>query len=171
MVNPLAYGGQTILSHPLFVETILPFLLVFTIVFAVLQKSKIFGENKRQIDAIVALIIGLIVISFAKATGFIVQLVPFLAVSLVVILVLMILLGSFHIGTDFRLHKSLYVILTIAVIIAVVWVALYISGAWLYIYDFLFVTGDSSMVVNIVFVGIIIAALVGAILVSKPTKP
>ena len=169
MANGFTYGGQTILSHPLFVETILPFLLVFTIIFAVLQKSKILGDNKRQIDALVALIIGLIVISFAKATGFIVQLVPFLAVSLVVILVLMILLGSFHIGGDFKLHKSLYIVLTVAIIISVVWAVLYITDAWVYIAGLLF-AGDSSLVVNIVFVIIIVAALVGAILFSKPAK-
>ena len=69
MAEPFVYGGQTILSHPIFVETILPFLLIFTIVFAVLQKAKILGEGKRQIDAIVALVVGLLFISFAQAVG------------------------------------------------------------------------------------------------------
>ena len=95
MAEGFTYGGQTILSHPLFIETILPFLLIFTIVFAVLQKSKIFGDGKKQIDAIVALVFGLLAIAFAQATGIIIQLIPFLAVSLVIILVFMILVGSF----------------------------------------------------------------------------
>ena len=58
----LPTGGPTLLSHPIFVETILPFLLVFTLVFAVLQKSKILGDNKKQIDAIVSLVVGLLLI-------------------------------------------------------------------------------------------------------------
>ena len=60
MANGFAFGGDTIISHPIFVGTILPFVLVFTIVFAVLQKSKIFGDDKKQIDSIVALVFGLI---------------------------------------------------------------------------------------------------------------
>jgi hypothetical protein len=41
------YGGPTLLSHPLFIEAILPFLLIFAVVFAVLQKSRILGEGKK----------------------------------------------------------------------------------------------------------------------------
>src|SRR3989338_6520443 len=123
MPEGFTYGGSTFLSHPIFVETILPFLLVFTIVFAVLQKSKIFGDGKKQIDAIVSLVVGLLVISFGQATGIIVQLIPFLAVSLVVILVLMILLGSFaEEGKFFKdyfpsgLVKALMAVVVIAVV-------------------------------------------------------
>ena len=61
----MAIGG-TILSSQLFVEVILPFLLVFAVVFAILQKTKILGEGKKQIDAIVSLVIGLIVIAFSQ---------------------------------------------------------------------------------------------------------
>ena len=43
-------------------DVLLPFLLVFTIVFAVIHKSKMFGEQKKNIDVMVALIMGLAVI-------------------------------------------------------------------------------------------------------------
>ena len=46
---------QTILSSPLVVEVLLPFLLVFTLVFAVLDRTKLLGEGKRQINAIISL--------------------------------------------------------------------------------------------------------------------
>ena len=83
--------GSTILSSDLFVNAVLPFLLVFVVIFAILQKSKILGDEKKQIDAIVALVIGLIVISFGYATGVIVSLIPFLAVSAIIILVFLLL--------------------------------------------------------------------------------
>jgi hypothetical protein len=166
-----AYGGQTILSHPIFIETILPFLLVFTIVFAVLQKSKIFGEGKKQIDSIVSLVIGLVLISFAQATGIIIQLIPFLAVSLVVILVFMLLLGSFTKEGELakELHPGIKWVLIIGSLIAVIIAVLFITGTWDYIYDFIFLTGieGSSIVLNAVFFVVIIAAVIFVIWGAK----
>ena len=160
------YGGPTILSHPIFVETILPFLLVFTVVFAILQKSKIFGDGKKQVDAIVALVVGLLVISFGYAIGIILQLTVFLAVALVVMLVLMLLLGSFGKG-ELSIPKALSVILIIAAVIAVVIAVLYVTNFWLYLYDLLFTAGDSSIFINAVFVVIIVGAIIAVILGGK----
>ena len=151
------YGGSTILSHP--------FLLVFTIVFAILQKSKILGDGKRQIDAIVSLIIGLLVISFAQATGIILQLIPFLAIALVVILVFMILIGSFTEEGKFFEHfpKRLRGALIILAVIAVVIVMVYITGFWENLLALLFFAGDSKIFINIIFIVIIIAAVAAVI--------
>src|SRR3989344_3729501 len=88
-----AYGGFTILSSPFFVEGVLPFILIFSLVFAVLQKSKILGEGKHQLDALVSFSVALLTIAFANAVNVIVQLVPVLAVGLVVLLVFMVLWG------------------------------------------------------------------------------
>ena len=51
-----------------FYDYILPFLLIFTIIFAILEKTRIFGtepgttnEPRKNINLVVALIIGLIV--------------------------------------------------------------------------------------------------------------
>lgn len=40
-------------------DVLLPFILIFTIVFAVLNKSKIFGDRNKQVAVIVALVMGL----------------------------------------------------------------------------------------------------------------
>ena len=50
------------LSQIVYDYGILVFLLIFTVIFAVLQKSKIFGEAKKNFNVIVALVISLIVI-------------------------------------------------------------------------------------------------------------
>jgi len=157
------YGGATILSSPLFVTTILPFLLIFTIVFAVLQKAKIFGDNKKQIDAIVALVVGLLAISFRYAVGIIVELIPFLAVSLVIIVVLMILLGAFHKEGELELPKGIKWGLIVLSIIALVIAILLITGFWSTAYDFIVIEGGSGLVTNVIFL-IIAAIAIGAVL-------
>src|SRR3989338_1942273 len=43
-------------------ELALPFLLVFTIVFAVLEKTKIMGEGKKNLNVVIALVLSLSVI-------------------------------------------------------------------------------------------------------------
>ncbi len=166
MVNTFTYGGPTILSHPVFVETILPFILVFTIVFAILQKSKILGDGKRQIDAIVGLVIGLLVISFGQATGIILQLIPFLAVSLVVILVLLLLLGSFTEPGKFfeKFPKGIKYILMVAVTLGVAIAVIYVTGFWEILYTWVFLSsGSSGLLANIIFMVIIVGAIIAVV--------
>ncbi len=169
MANASTYGGPTILSNPIFVETILPFILVFTIVFAILQKSKILGDGKKQIDAIVSLVIGLLVISFGQVTGIILQLIPFLAVSLVIILVLMLLLGSFTEQGKFfeKFPKGIKYILIVGVTLAVAIAVIYITGFWETVNEWLFVTGGTSgLLANIIFIIIVVGAII-AVIVPK----
>ncbi len=44
------------------VETLLTFILVFTLVFAILQKTKIIGEGKKNFNVVVALVLSLLTI-------------------------------------------------------------------------------------------------------------
>lgn len=43
-------------------DSLLPFILIFTIIFAILQKTKIIGEGKRQFNTLVALVLSLMVV-------------------------------------------------------------------------------------------------------------
>ncbi|HLD18396.1 MAG TPA: hypothetical protein VJB90_00090, partial [Candidatus Nanoarchaeia archaeon] len=43
-------------------DSLIPFILIFVIVFATLEKAQIFGVGKKNINAIVALAIGLMVV-------------------------------------------------------------------------------------------------------------
>ncbi len=124
----------TILSSPLFVEIILPFILVFVVIFAILQKTKILGEGKKQIDALVALVIGLLVVSFGYATGIIVSLVPFLAVGTVVILVFMLLYGMAFVEKDsFKLPVWVRGVIGVLAALGVIIVTLVATGGWDYV--------------------------------------
>ena len=159
---------ETILSSPLFIEAILPFLLVFTVVFAVLQKTQILGKDKKQIDALVALVFGLIVISFGYATGVIVSLIPVLAVSATVILIFMLLYGMTHSdgGKPFDLPGRAKGVIGALAAIVVVIAVLVATGSWDYLLNRFFYGGDNSnLITNITFIVIIIVA-VGATVFS-----
>ncbi|MBT4540604.1 hypothetical protein HOC35_03755 [Candidatus Woesearchaeota archaeon] len=50
------------LEHAGLTDAILPFLLIFTVIFAVFQKTNIFGENKKNMNVMVALFMSLMTV-------------------------------------------------------------------------------------------------------------
>jgi glycerol uptake facilitator-like aquaporin len=150
----------TILQSPLFVEFILPFLLIFAVVFAILQKSQILGENKKQVDAIVALVVGLIVISFAQATGLIINLTVFLGIALVITLVFLLLWGAWFHQNKFEIPKNVQLIAGGVALIAVTIAVLIFTGAWDYLKYEIFEGGsNNNLISNITFIVIILGAI------------
>lgn len=148
-------AADTILSSPLIAEAVLPFILVFTVVFAILQKSSILGKDKKQIDAMVALVVGLITITFASAVGIINQLLPFLAVSVVMILIFLILIGLVHKDGEFAWNDQIKKTVIVLAFVAVVVAGLIFTGAWDYLAYKLYEPG-SNLITNVVFIAIII---------------
>jgi len=76
-------------------EVVLPFLLVFTVLFALLQKIKILGDDKKNLNVVLALILSLI---FITQTDLVLYLYSFLPkVSLVILagIALLMLIGLF----------------------------------------------------------------------------
>lgn len=158
MADP-TYGGFTILSSPFFVEGVLPFILVFSLVFAVLQKSKILGDGKNQLDALVSFSVALLTIAFANAVSLIVQLVPVLAVGLVVLLVFMVMWGMAYKPGEFALHKYVQWAIGGLAAIAVAVALLVYSGGWETVTDY-FDTTNSSLWTNILFIVLIGVAII-----------
>lgn len=72
---------------------ILPFLLIFAIVFGILEKTKIF--DAQGINAIISIVVGLMALQFQLVSVFFAEIFPRLGVGLSVILVILILLGMF----------------------------------------------------------------------------
>lgn len=150
---------ETIFTNPIFIQTILPFLLVFTLIFAVLQKSKILGDGKRQIDAIVALAVGLIFVSFGNATDIVVRMIPVLGIALVVILIFMILFGSLYKEGSFEMHNYLKIGLGILIGILVAGTVLILTGGLNYVVSFIFNGSNTGIIINIILIVVIIAAI------------
>ena len=158
--------AETFLTSPIFTEMVLPFVLIFTVVFAILQKTQILGKGKKQIDAIVSLSIGLIVVSYANAVGIITDLMPFLAVSVVIILVFLILYGMVFKEGEFDLSKKVKNVFGGLVALAVAIAVLSVTGAWDYVRDN-WLGGDSQSVIvtNTIFF-VIVAIAIGIVLSS-----
>ncbi|MBS3166702.1 hypothetical protein J4403_00660 [Candidatus Woesearchaeota archaeon] len=70
-------------------DVILPFLLVFSIIFALLEKIGLFGSGKKNVHMLIALVMGLLVVASRDIVDTINGFLP--RVSLVVIIVLMFL--------------------------------------------------------------------------------
>ena len=149
--------AETILSSPIISEAVLPFILIFTVVFAILQKSAILGKDKKQIDALVGIVFGLITITFAKAVGIINQLLPFLSVAVILVLVFLILVGFMHKGDEkFVWDEGLKKVVVVMAFVAVAIAGLFFTGAWDYLASKFSGPDGSSLVTNIVFILIIV---------------
>ncbi len=161
---------ETILTSPIFTEMVLPFVLIFTVVFAILQKTQILGKGKKQIDAIVSLSIGLIVVSYANAVGIINDLMPFAAVSVVIILIFLLLYGMVFKEGEFDLSKKVKNVFGALAALAVTIAVLTITGAWNYIQDnWLGGESQSAIVTNIIFIVMVVVAI-GIVMSSGKKK-
>jgi len=166
---------ETILQHWIFTKFALPFLLVFFIVFGILEKTKLFGEKNKQLNALIAFVIGLILIAATSPTLTISNLVLFLTVAIVVLFVALLLWGFItgEEGLKFgNIPKALKWFIGIAIVVAVVIALLWALGIEGTVFggasDFLFKNDWSKdFWTNISFVVVIIVALV---LVLKKTK-
>jgi len=72
----------------------LPFLLVFALVYGILWKSKLLGENKGVI-VVLALTVGLLSLQFDYVTTFFATIFPYAGIGMSVLLVALILMGLF----------------------------------------------------------------------------
>lgn len=81
------------LSQLGFFSYILPFLLIFTLIYGILIKVKFF--NKNVVNGLIALVVGLLALQFEAVPLFFSNVFPRLGVGLGVILVILILLGLF----------------------------------------------------------------------------
>ncbi len=76
-------------------EIALPFLLIFTLIFALLERSKILGAESRRFNIIIAAIFGLFVVRNAYIVGLIHRLLPNISLIIVGIVMFLLLVGIF----------------------------------------------------------------------------
>src|SRR3990170_4565423 len=130
---------ETVLQHWILTNFVYPFLLVFFIVFAVLEKTKILGGENKQLHAMVAFVIGLIFVAAIYPKVVLNDMILFLTISLIVVFVFMLLWG-FITGGELKLGENNIIkygaggLVFVAVAIAL----LSILGIWDNIYSFLF---------------------------------
>jgi hypothetical protein len=163
-----------------FLDVVLPFILVFTIIFATLQKTKILGDNKKNYNVVVAMVMGAAII-FPHVTGAYVgmigfdpvdvinQSLPKVSIIAVAIIMMLLLVGVFGNEVDFagtRLSGWIVILAFVAVAIifgsAVGW---FNMPMWL---NFLMDGQIQSLVIMILVFGLIIYFVTKD---DKPTDP
>lgn len=145
-------------------DVLLPFLLVFTIVYAVLQKAKIFGTDKKNFNVIIALVLGLSVViphvtgTYPPGADIVVIIntvlpqISLIAIAFIMLLVLVGIFGGQWISTALSGWMAL---------ISVVAVVIIFGGAagwwteWRWIYDFFGEDAIAFLVMILVFGAII----------------
>jgi hypothetical protein len=76
-------------------DILLPFILVFTLIFAVLQKIHLFGKKSKNINAVVAFVMALFFLNNTYLIFILQKFLPNVAIILVVFLMFLLLMGIF----------------------------------------------------------------------------
>lgn len=166
MATPLSSGIQ-FLKDLGFYDVILPFLLIFTIVFGVLEKTKIFGtvENKPKtnINSMIAFVIALFFVATPRLVEAVHISLPQVSLLLVVVMSLMMLVGfiaSEKEGFSFDKYRYFKGFLIFIFFIGIVLIFLNAIGWWDEFWDMFganFWTSTAGM--TLIFFGVIIGAI------------
>ncbi len=73
-------------------DIILPIVLIFTLVYAVLERTRILG-GRREIDAIVSLVVGFFAISNPEVSRFLLAIFPNATIGIIILLVFLLIVG------------------------------------------------------------------------------
>ncbi|MBT4376073.1 hypothetical protein HOD29_01735 [archaeon] len=169
-----------LLQHPVMTDFIYPFLLVFFILFAILEKTKLFGSegNVKQLNALVSLVIGLIFVSAIFPKVVLGNLMLFLVLALVIAFVGLLLWGFItggpkKEGDSFlggKASKWFGGVLIVAIVIAVIWA----TGLHLGLekaFDWIFNSSNSgSFWTNFFMVAIVVGAIAMVLGVKAKTS-
>jgi len=151
---------ETILQHWIFTKFVFPFLLVFFIVFALLEKTKILGADRKQLNALLSFVIGLIFVSAVFPKMVVGNLVLFLTVAIVVVFVALLLWG-FLTGGDAKIGgKVIPIVAGVIVVVAVIFALLWATGWDIGVVNILFNQDWSKAFwTNVAFLAVIAVAL------------
>jgi hypothetical protein len=139
-----------------FFSYLLPFLLIFALVFGILTKINIFKDNK-MVNGIIALSVALMSLQFGFVSSFFSQVFPRVGVGLAIILVILIVVGLF---ADPNSNAVNYVLLGIGVLVVAMIIiqsagALgWSSGQWW--------EDNWQMVVGAIFLLVLVVVIIGS---------
>ena len=179
MAETVFRGGIAFLEEIGVYDVVLPFLLVFTLTYALLEKTKILGMQsdpkdpsgpkypKRNLNSMVAFVIAFFVIASSKLVALINETVSQIFILLLLSVMFMMVAGTFGRDEEFNLPKPYKDALTFISLIAIILIFLNSVG-WLNIWYKYLLTHWNNQVISalifIVFIGIFIW------LIAKPVK-
>jgi hypothetical protein len=150
-------------------EWVLPFLLVFVIIFAILQRSQLLADANPQINVLVSFSVAILSIMVPYSREVIVNIMPWLGVAIVCIFVILLLM-AFTGGKEILANSWVkYGMLILATLFSI-FVVLNVTGLWDILKDNIsFLTGD--FVLNAVFVVVILVLMYWVFASSKGSQP
>lgn len=106
MVSPLQSAINFLESFGFF-DIILPFILVFTLLFAIFEKTEVLGKDKKNLNAMVSFAIAFFVVGATNIIPVLRDALPMISLGLVIIISFVLLYGSLHTGKEeFKLSKG-----------------------------------------------------------------
>jgi len=159
-------------------DVILPFLLVFTIVFAALEKTRVFGmENlggteytKKNLNSMVAFVIAFLVVASSRLVAVINQSIAQVAVVLIIMFCILMVIGFFAFGAKEEVKltgatKTFFVLITMISIIAIFFNAI----GWL---DLILNYVRNNLTGNVIGSISLLLGIVGFMYyITQPSKP
>ena len=105
---------------------VLPFLMIFAVVYGILSKTKILGNNKG-VNATIALVIGLLALQFDYVPNFFATIFPYAGIGIAILLMGFILVGLI---ADEKWSKYIWLVLGAIIFLVVVFTALSDFSWW-----------------------------------------
>jgi hypothetical protein len=160
------------LQIPFISNFLLPFILVFFIAFAILEKTKLFGDGKKMIHAWISVAIALIFVGAVYPKMVVGNLVLYLAVALVAIFIV-ILIWGFIFGDvkEGKANGRFKLILGIAAVLSFVGALFWATGWYKDLTDFFGSRSglNQTILANGLFI-LVIAAALALVLKSEGKK-
>ena len=155
-----------LIGSEFFSSIILPFLLIFTVVFAILDKTKFLGE-KKDINAIVALVFGLVTVGVPWAIGVVLNIIPIVAVIVIILIAWLMTYGfvSYEKGQPLvsaAWKKTFQILLGIAFVGSIVWA----TG----LYKVISSAPWAGQIGQTVFLVGVVIAIIAIVISGKPEK-
>ena len=175
MVSPLGKAIEFFRDFGLF-DVVLHFLLVFTIVFAILEKTRILGTVKvngadipnKNLNSMVAFVVGMLVVATANVVRTINESLPNIVLLLVVSISFLLLLGAFMKTEEFEFSKKhpywyrTFIVLLFIGVILIFLNSIYTAqgDSWLEVALFFLINEfDSAIVGSLIFLVLLIVAM------------
>ncbi len=159
-------------------DVILPFLLIFTIVFAILEKTKIFGTErvegmegeitKKNLNSIVAFVVAFLVVASSRLVAIVNEVASNFVILLMLSILFLLLVGSFHKEEEkgFFLTGGLNVLFMVIMFIGIVLIFLHaiktddgkpwLVEAWEWLVDNWSSNAAASIILVLVTIGAIL---------------
>ncbi len=165
-------------------DVVLPFLLVFTIMFAILEKTRVFGTEviegktytKKNLNSLAAFVVAFLTVASSRLVEALTQISANVVVLLLASVFFLMLVGSFHHQADdkgFALQdpwKTLFILIMFIGLFGIFLNAIKTDDkTWLqWIFDWLSQFSSNVSVATVVLIGLVVAAM---LYITKSEKP